>query len=97
MPFLKVKRKIRRKNERGNGRVKVLKIRILQKGRKIGFFFTQKKKKVEALYWDQVFSMAAIGLGLYVLVQNNAAAKTLGTTILTTVQTTLQTMLTASY
>jgi hypothetical protein len=97
MSFLKVRRKIMKRNERGNGRVKLLRTRILQRGRKIGAFFTQKKEKVEALYWDQVFSMAAIGLGLYVLVQNNAAAKTLGTTILTTVQTTLQTMLTASY
>jgi hypothetical protein len=76
---------------------KVVKTMIQQGRKRVKRFFIQKKEKIEALYWDQVFSMAAIGLGLYVLVQNNATAKTLGTTILTTVQTTLQTMLTASY
>jgi hypothetical protein len=70
---------------------------VQQGGKKVKNFFMQKKEKVEALYWDQVFSMTAIGLGLYVLVQNNGAAKTLGATILATVQTTLQTMLTATY
>jgi hypothetical protein len=79
------------------GMKQAVKTFVQQGGKKVKIFFTQKKEKVEALYWDQVFSMAAIGLGLYVLVQNNGAAKTLGATILATVQTTLSTMLTATY
>lgn len=50
-----------------------------------------------AMRWNQIIEMAVAALVLWVLVQNDNAAKDFGTQVITTMQNTLTQMLTVSY